>query len=590
MNLKEIINLREFTDAMRSNEYKDIFSAAAEIVDNSLEAQASAVYIIFSQDIDLKSGKKYVRDIAFLDNGKGMDIKTLHSSLAYGESTRKNRESIGRFGVGLAQASLFASPRVEVYSWQKGEHSRFTYLDTNDIKSGRQTHIIEPVLKEVPNIYKKYFTPSDGRRYDFNLCGTLVIWKNTDKIPFKRINTLLSKFEDSLGKVFRYYINNNTNIYLIVDDASIGERKIKAIDPLFIMENTKYNGNPSEPGDYKEEYNDTIFEKFISELTPDGEMRVKVPFLNTVGQKKESEIIIKASVVKDIYYQKAANHLGVSLPGSTPIGKIVKDYEGISVLRALREVDFGSFDLYKQDTKYDPVNRWWGIEIQFNPELDEIFKVSNNKQHIELKNYALDESESTSDYLYSLLHAPISKLVEDMKKRNESLKQNSQKLKLSKTSNSTRPITPSLSTGVINSIEGQKNINTYSKKTLDSYEDKRLAFEEYHKQMNNRMNDELDVEQIKHLFENEVNIFYDTFDEDIFFKQETIAGKCHCTINQNHPFYKLVINKLHEEKSLASIELFLAAIVRISDELDNFMMKEIMKLINNKVTDYLNNM
>ena len=63
--------------------------------------------------------------------------------------------------------------------------------------------------------------------------------------------------------------------------------------------------------------------------------------------------------------------------GSTKYGKHAAKNIGVSLLRAGRELmlDIGWC------IGYDPRERWWGCEVEFPPELDEIFGVSNNKQH-----------------------------------------------------------------------------------------------------------------------------------------------------------------------------------------------------------------
>ena len=62
--------------------------------------------------------------------------------------------------------------------------------------------------------------------------------------------------------------------------------------------------------------------------------------------------------------------------GATPYGRHAKGNIGVSLVRANRELELeGSLTI-----KYDPVERWWGVEVEFPPTLDEIFGVTNNKQ------------------------------------------------------------------------------------------------------------------------------------------------------------------------------------------------------------------
>ena len=108
---KSIVDIQNMGDALRNTGYKNIESAVAEIVDNSVEANANDVFVIMSEDINPVSGRKLVSEIGFLDNGDGMSTDILGSCLGIGATTRMARKGMGRFGVGLPQASLHACPR-----------------------------------------------------------------------------------------------------------------------------------------------------------------------------------------------------------------------------------------------------------------------------------------------------------------------------------------------------------------------------------------------------------------------------------------------------------------------------------------------
>lgn len=148
-----IVDIRNMGDALRNTGYKNIESAVAEIIDNSVEANAKNIFIVLREGI-ATSGRKVVMEIGFLDNGEGMSIDVLGSCLGIGASTRQARKGMGRFGVGLPQASLYACPEIEVYSWQDGiENAYKVYLDIKKIKDGIQTEIEDPVRENIPTPY-----------------------------------------------------------------------------------------------------------------------------------------------------------------------------------------------------------------------------------------------------------------------------------------------------------------------------------------------------------------------------------------------------------------------------------------------------
>lgn len=135
---KSIVDIKNMGDALRNTGYKNIESAVSEIIDNSIEANAKNIFVILREGIAI-SGRKVVTEIGFLDDGEGMNIDILGRCLGIGASTRQLRKGMGRFGVGLPQASLYACPSIEVYSWQGGvENAHKVYLDINKIgKIGR---------------------------------------------------------------------------------------------------------------------------------------------------------------------------------------------------------------------------------------------------------------------------------------------------------------------------------------------------------------------------------------------------------------------------------------------------------------------
>jgi len=68
-----------------------------------------------------------------------------------------------------------------------------------------------------------------------------------------------------------------------------------------------------------------------------------------------------------------------ALLGGGVEGRHYKSNLGISFVRAGREIDLGNFGFF------DPAgtqHRWWGIEVRFKPELDDLFGVDQTKQKV----------------------------------------------------------------------------------------------------------------------------------------------------------------------------------------------------------------
>lgn len=77
-NSDEIINIKHFIEATRDSGYKSTTSAIAELVDNSIQAEASEVAI----DIVPSEDSEYPLTVTVRDNGVGMATADLRRALA----------------------------------------------------------------------------------------------------------------------------------------------------------------------------------------------------------------------------------------------------------------------------------------------------------------------------------------------------------------------------------------------------------------------------------------------------------------------------------------------------------------------------
>src|SRR4028119_2314529 len=99
----------------------------------------------------------------------------------------------------------------------------------------------------------------------------------------------------------------------------------------------------------------------------EGEDSYEYPFfIDFRGQKHEGKIRFS--------YAKEEARPGNNA-GSLAHGQHAKKNVGVSVVRARRELELDQSWSLKQ-----PTERWWGVEIEFPPALDDLFGVTNNKQ------------------------------------------------------------------------------------------------------------------------------------------------------------------------------------------------------------------
>lgn len=550
-----IVDIKNMGDALRSSGYKDIESAVSEIIDNSVEADAKNVFVILKDKVNQNSGKKNICEIGFLDDGCGMDYDILGKCLGLGVSTRRERKGMGRFGVGLPQASLYACPEVYVYSWQNGiENAKCVYLDINKVKEGTQTEIPDPKAEELPKDYADYIQFNDlYEHYDFSKNGTLVIWKNCDRVQPKTISALKERLEFSIGQKFRYFIHDKKCSIKIFNNSNKDTYStVFPNDPLFLMEDNYALGNPDKPKELfergKGENLEPIFEPY-----KDGEVSVPVKYLDKAGTVQTSIVKIHYSVVKNKFYDQTAIE---NDPGRFAIGKYAKRLEGVSVVRAGREIDFRKFDFYENVN--EPEHRWWGCEILFNPELDEVFGVSNNKQYVELKELKSEDFDDSSEIqpIWNLLSQEISSTIKEMYNRNKEIRKSSRSLP-----ESTIPASTQAANAVENNADDNKDTETANIRNS-------TPMEQLEKGAEKTLIEDVGVEkptkdEIYRFLNNSVNFVY----KDIgkfgpAFDYSFELGTSVITINIAHKFYTSFFEKVSEDvNSKTTFELFLASFV-----------------------------
>lgn len=564
MERADIINLEQYGDALRSTGYKNIESAVAEIVDNSLEAEANDVLIIVTDRIPSYASRRYVTEIAFLDNGTGMDKQLVQSCLRIGYGTKRDRRGIGRFGVGLPQSSLHACPLVEVYSWQDGiENCYKSYLDIVKIKNGEQKYFDEPIRTAIPDKYEDYIKCNLlNKSLDFSQHGTLVVWKECDNVSPKTVKPLFDRLEFYLGQKFRYLIHDyNRNIHLVNVDNEYYNRTILPNDPLMLLDRNLVLGNLDCPGQVQEgnlrDFTVPLFEPFGNEMYPSGELTIDVKYHDRETMEiKEGPVKLKFSVIKREFYDQDAI---AGTVGTSPMGKHAAKLEGITVVRANREIDFGDFDFYSD--KNEPEHRWWGCEINFMPELDELFGVSNNKQHVELIRQSDEEYEEDEvKPIWLQLKPYITTAITNMKKRNELIRKGSRPNR-----SVNRP-----SEEIIHAVEQENPERT----PIDELRE-RTPIEEVQRFAEERLREQglenPSQEEVNRYVLSKVKMDYRTNGRAPFFDYEMTMGFCICTINIDHIFYKKFLTHIESDTDAkVAFELFIASlIITIAETTDN---------------------
>jgi hypothetical protein len=409
-----------FVGSLRSSGYKSTIYSMAEIVDNSVDAKASKIDIIFIED-EKNIGQKssiYIDKIIFLDNGKGMTEERINGCLMFAEGEGKSDQRIGAFGVGLPNSSISVGRRVDVYSRTETSEWKYTFLDLDDQENRLEAETDEAISK------KPTFEELNLNQELITEAKTIIVWSKLDKLDAAKAETLISRGDKLLGRIYRYKLNDNFSInfkiYRKGNSTPEFEKVLLPYDPLFLITSKNYmteliwksatqddpNGKHNLLGDTFEIFNSKYhFNQFIEGCI---ENTTTLPLFQKLDDywDLEKQITLNGKTykwkIKASFATKAARNPGIRNGGGTWIGKeFGRKMSGdshfksgnIFFLRAEREIDFGSFGLY---TVTDEKQRYWTIEIHFDSDLDELMGISNTKQSVDFK-YVSPNEISTYD-------------------------------------------------------------------------------------------------------------------------------------------------------------------------------------------------
>lgn len=349
----------------------DYCRAVGEVFDNSLQANSNTIRLKIFTDKRMvgRNTRKteVVERIAIGDDGCGMAAEVLHRALQLGYSTRYNdRSGMGRFGVGAKLAGISQAQRIEIYSRQQASQPwLYTYIDLTEIHDGSMTSIPEPTPADLP---------SDCSSLVGSEHGTLVIWSKTDRLAerdggkARDASTVETELVKYTARTFRKFLDGGIRI-------DINDTRVRPHDPLYLMTSTLFHQAPNP---------DPVATKLIDEdfdwpVPGDPARMAKVRVAMTLLPEK-------------FRFRKRPT----DRPGGSDEAKQrrIHENEGISIMRAGREVFFGYLAGIQPAIEKIKIDRWWGAEISFSPELDECFQVRNVKKGAEPIEGLRDKLES----------------------------------------------------------------------------------------------------------------------------------------------------------------------------------------------------
>lgn len=208
-------------------------TAVADIIDNSITAQATRIEIRFINDEN--------PTLIIADNGVGMSKDELYEAMRFAHISPnmvRNGNDLGRFGLGLKTATFSQARRLIVLTSKDGEINCVEWnLD----------HVISQ-RKWLLQIRKPQDVNLDDDIFELiNLHGTVVVWKDIDRLfdkknNLKYLNDILSNLRDHIALVFHRFLSG---LYGDKLEIFLNCNKINSVDP-FLLKNHNTQNYPVE--------------------------------------------------------------------------------------------------------------------------------------------------------------------------------------------------------------------------------------------------------------------------------------------------------------------------------------------------------
>jgi hypothetical protein len=212
------------TESLRDIGY-DFPAAVADVVDNSIMANASRVDIVIEFDGEDSS-------VVIADDGGGMTANGLIEALRYGSRRYYSPRDLGRYGLGLKTASLSQCRSVTVVTCRSGAADRMAVrtLDLDLIAEWDEWLVVEPTHDLAVTQARERLT--DGS-------GTVVIWRKLDRVlperrpdggwARRRLQAMAAKTAEHLGIVFHRYLEGAEGRDLVV---TVNGEKVQPWNPF----------------------------------------------------------------------------------------------------------------------------------------------------------------------------------------------------------------------------------------------------------------------------------------------------------------------------------------------------------------------
>lgn len=224
-------NAASLMQSLRAFGY-DISTAIADLIDNSITAQAHNISIRF----EWNSGNPW---ILIEDDGHGMSEAELYEAMKTGSKNpleERAADDLGRFGLGLKTASFSQCKKLTVATKREDDDIYVRCWDLDIVTEENAWILLKSASSNANTLVKDYFQKCKS--------GTVVVWEKLDRIiPGTKVDdedyqtaflSYAKAVKDHISVVFSAYMSGANKVCF-----NLNGRPIHIWDPFMVDKSTK---------------------------------------------------------------------------------------------------------------------------------------------------------------------------------------------------------------------------------------------------------------------------------------------------------------------------------------------------------------